>query len=86
MKVYKNQTIQSAKDLFFSANFAFASDPLMSPDGIDVTPLTREGKLVHYEVTEYNEETKTARISLMSEKEYRQFINDETINKTNTSS
>jgi len=73
MKVYKNQTAQSAKDLLFSANFAFASDPIMSPNGIDVTPLKRDGKLVHYEVTEYDKETKTARISLMNEKEYKQF-------------
>lgn len=82
MKVYKNQTAQSAKDLGFSANFTFASDPIMSPKGIDVTPLKKDGKLVHYEVTQYDKETKTARISLMNEKEYTYFC---TLNENITS-
>lgn len=66
MKVYRNQTKQSAESLGFGANFAFVSDERMSPKGIDVTPVRHsvrhlDGTYTYetyiYEVTEFNGKT-----------------------------
>jgi hypothetical protein len=75
MKVYKNQTLQSATLLGLGANYKFASDKTMSPNGVDITEChnTITGKK-YYEVTEYNQIEKTARISVMFTSEYSKWL------------
>ena len=76
MKVYKNQTEQSAKQLGFYANFSFASDEIMSPNGIDITPVRKAGESEPYcyELTEYDKQTRLAKISVMNKKEYGNYL------------
>lgn len=69
MKTYKNQTESNAKALGFHANFAFASDYLMSPGYKDVTRVI-SGASISYEVTTYNKETNTCDIQVFTQKEY----------------
>ena len=76
MKIYKNQTQKTAENLEFRANFAFASDENMSPDGIDIMKFVKNGTIVHYEITKYDKETKTAQIMIMNKKEYEKFMID----------
>jgi len=70
MKIYKNQTLQTAKDLGFYANFSFASDSIMSPAGEDVTPLSKDGIIIEYQETLYNKETGLATIRVYTPKEW----------------
>lgn len=69
IKIYKNQTLQSASQLGFGSNFAFASDPVMSPNGVDSTALygMKDGRktLLQTEVTQYDRKTGLATIKII---------------------
>lgn len=81
MKIYKNQTEQSANLLGYKSNVAFASDPQMSPKGIDVTMVRKQGvkEPYQYEVTTWDKQTKTARIEIMSPSEYNKWESSKTL-------
>lgn len=77
MKTYKNQTEDNAEQNGFKANYSFASDPVMSPDGIDIMRVvdmrTGKNKATTYEVTHFNKEKQVADIKLMNQKEYEEY-------------
>jgi len=84
MKVYKNQTEQSAKQLGFYANFAFCSDKIMSPSGIDITPSRDINGKYTYEISTYDEDTKTIRLEILTQEEFNKYQN-ETFNNNSCS-
>lgn len=73
MKIYKNQNKDNAKQNGFQANFAFASDEIMSSKGLDIMKVVGQDILL-YEVTQYNKETDTCDIQVMNEKEYNNYL------------
>lgn len=77
MKVFKNQTKQTAKDLGYLANWTFASNKDISPNYRDIMNVRNSnGDIVSVEVTEYDEKSKTARISIMSLQEYNKWSDE----------
>ena len=68
---YKNLTEKEAIRLGFGGNFAFASDKIMSPLGIDMTPLRDINGKYTYETTTYDEKNKTIDITI-SNNEHRE--------------
>lgn len=77
MKIYKNQTEKTIKGLpdGYGTSFWFASDENFSPSGVDILPTRRQGEQepYEYEVCEYDKQTKTARISIMTPKEFQKW-------------
>lgn len=67
MKIYKNQTKNSAKDLGFLANWEFVNDKNISPYGVDITKYVNLDKI---EVSILEEKTNTITIRVMNQKEF----------------